>query len=324
MQRLFILITTIFLVGTTCYSQPFKARDAVQAILTQAANDTITNAKIINIATIGDTTGLGSLIPSTLSALININFNESNGNNALWIYTVVGKKGTDTAHSATYIAIRPFVQFLIFPFALPDLGGIDNPFTLSALSSNFLNSDSLVKKITRNPVFKQYRAKHPASKFTIAAIGMNDTARRLGTLEIPVGPLWTAFIGTGGIFADDSLNPPLNCLVPAGIPNAEALCFADEPTSVDEELTGNSDIRLYPNPASDNLTISVAPELYSPQAKIEVYSLLGNQILSYNETMLAQGVGLVIPTATLPNGNYFVSYRGANGIKRLLPFAVSR
>jgi hypothetical protein len=330
MRRFCILIITLFSLSVISYSQPFKASEAIQAVLTRAGNDTIANAKIVNIITIGDTTGFGAIARQqpalgALLAFVKINFNETNGTNQLWVYRLSGKKGSDTTHSATYVVVKLFNQYNIIPFDISSLlNGFDFPVTISGLSANFSDSDSLAKKVTRNAAFKQYRAKHPASKFILAAIGMNDTARSLGTLVLPVGPVWTASIGTGGLFSNDSLNPPLNCFVPAGIPDAEAFCFADEPSSVDEELLKNAGVLLYPNPANDAITVNVSPELYSPQAKIEVYSMLGNLLLSYDEKMLAEGVGVIVPTSSLPNGSYFVSYRGANGIKRLVPFSVSR
>ncbi|MBL7997334.1 MAG: T9SS type A sorting domain-containing protein, partial [Candidatus Kapabacteria bacterium] len=131
------------------------------------------------------------------------------------------------------------------------------------------------------------------------------------------GPLWSCIIA-GRNSSGDTSN--ITCFVPADDNTGEAVCIG-LPTSV--ETTTDGTFTIAPNPVADVLTINVPVELYSPDVTISVNSLLGEQIANYPMTNVMGGASIVVPTNTLANGTYFITYRSAT-LTKTQQFTVSR
>jgi hypothetical protein len=91
---------------------------------------------------------------------------------------------------------------------------------------------------------------------------------------------------------------------------------------IDENEINNSDIRLYPNPASDNLFINV-PEQYSIQ-EINVFSINGTCVssaLPFKSQGLDKRYQLSIDISSLPQGSYLLQIKSEQD--NLIPFIKS-
>ena len=71
-----------------------------------------------------------------------------------------------------------------------------------------------------------------------------------------------------------------------------------------EEIAFNSNIRIYPNPAKDNVTISAT----EPIKEVTIQNLLGQKVSSYNGNVTA------IPVSELANGMYIITIKTENGV----------
>jgi hypothetical protein len=70
-----------------------------------------------------------------------------------------------------------------------------------------------------------------------------------------------------------------------------------------KEIVDNTDVKLYPNPAKDNVTVEFISKVES-KVRMNVYNLAGQRIIS-NETTSAEGLNVQsINTNTLSNGVY--------------------
>jgi hypothetical protein len=79
--------------------------------------------------------------------------------------------------------------------------------------------------------------------------------------------------------------------------------------SVDEEAIPSSDIRIYPNPATDKFSISLDYELKSNHPKMIVYNMLGKQV---KEQSIVKNQPLDINCKEFDSGIYFIKVIDGN------------
>ena len=78
-------------------------------------------------------------------------------------------------------------------------------------------------------------------------------------------------------------------------------------TAAEPSLTQNNRLQLYPNPASDKLTVSYLPEAATRSMKTTVYNLLGKKIGEQAMQQKADGTWeTVVNTASLAQGSYII------------------
>ncbi|MCX6262434.1 MAG: T9SS type A sorting domain-containing protein [Bacteroidia bacterium] len=82
-----------------------------------------------------------------------------------------------------------------------------------------------------------------------------------------------------------------------------AVLLAEAPTGISELNNGNSEIKIFPNPAKDNINVSLSPNIIG-QTEIAVYDMMGrktlNSLVDYNGYSL-----LSFDITTLERGVYF-------------------
>jgi len=278
------------------YTQAYKAKEgADEAIKLTQKNDSIANGKIKLIATIGDTTGFGSVIPDQFKGLININFDIDKGTNGIWLYNLAGtKKGKDT--SISYILVKVLLLgFQGFNLPLPSVPG--NPFTSdSALPATYMNSDIMAQKIKGNDTYIAFKTKNSDAKLQLAALGVSPGN------PFPAGPMWSA------IFRSKiDTNAQLACFVEAKDNNGQVSCINIGTTDIDYSKTENT-ITLSPNPTTSHSILHIPQDLYSPTISLQIYNSMGELVTTLPLTSAVAGADIVIPTHELSSGVYFIRY----------------
>ena len=76
------------------------------------------------------------------------------------------------------------------------------------------------------------------------------------------------------------------------------------------ELTGNNDILIYPNPAHDAITISIADDLENQSITISIIDLLGRTVQQENLTGTGNGEINLNLNSNVVNGTYFIHVSG--------------
>jgi hypothetical protein len=83
------------------------------------------------------------------------------------------------------------------------------------------------------------------------------------------------------------------------------------PTSI-QELVANDDLRIYPNPVSDNLSVDL-DMLKSTQVNFSIVNILGQQISSVEKDLNIGNNKVVISTSALSAGVYFLNIATPEG-----------
>lgn len=79
-------------------------------------------------------------------------------------------------------------------------------------------------------------------------------------------------------------------------------------SAASNDLNGNSEVKLYPNPASDQVVVSVKGEALSGEISIQVYNVQGIEIMNTQES--------VLDVSGLERGVYIVTVKSAMGTTR--------
>jgi hypothetical protein len=86
-----------------------------------------------------------------------------------------------------------------------------------------------------------------------------------------------------------------------------AVILSKAPTGISEFNNGNSEIKVYPNPAKDKITVSLIPAI-SGQNEITVYDIMGRKILNSIEDCNVNS-SLFFDISILERGIYFLSVK---------------
>lgn len=306
--RFFLLTSAAVALTVSCLEAQFvgfKAKEGIETATTKAKSDGLANPQLTFLGTIGDTTGLGDVIPAQAKQILTFKFDASKGTSTFWGYRLHDKVGsTDSVLSYAVVKLIALYQSFALPF--PDIPQL--PIRIdSALPSQFMGSDVMAAKITATASYQNFLKAHKDAKFQLVALGMS----RGGVF--PQGPLWTVLINAAG-------TDPLMCFVEAGSDNGSALCI--EPTTSVSDRPSVQGIYLYPNPAVGSTTLHIPIEMYSPATSIEIFTTLGERVRSYSPA-LAGGYDVILPTGELAEGSYFVRFHTEKH-QQILPLTVSR
>jgi PKD repeat protein len=88
---------------------------------------------------------------------------------------------------------------------------------------------------------------------------------------------------------------------------------------IKDELSMVTSWALYPNPVSDNLTVSLEMKEYT-QAEVSIYNLSGQKSWSRSETLNVGTNRIVIPVTSLSPGLYYLKIKSADGLQLTAKF----
>jgi len=101
-------------------------------------------------------------------------------------------------------------------------------------------------------------------------------------------------------------------------PNAATMLLSENTTSVDE-LSAQIISNVYPNPAGNELNVSLDN---APQGEyaFRVFDLTGKCVASQQQTVAGNSAHIQLNTASLASGNYLVQISNGSNAARVLPF----
>lgn len=154
-------------------------------------------------------------------------------------------------------------------------------------------------------------------------VGYHGVVPSYSTLGFSCNSFWLEGIGSiKGIFNTRTSVEGTECFVAAAVSNASfanLICFEHRnlqymaQTCLNlglKENEINSDVRLYPNPFKNNLTLELSNEL-SPNSKLTIINTLGQIVFIYQEPKNKQEIDL----SFLSRGVYYLTLEGKHGRK---------
>ncbi|HYF03330.1 MAG TPA: T9SS type A sorting domain-containing protein [Patescibacteria group bacterium] len=291
---------------TTPYTP--RTTQALTALRNRAIQDGYTNPQISGIATMKGNFPVGSFTINNSFDLGSETGNDNDrGKSEFWGYLVRSTAKPDSLKAYVVVQV-PILGFQVFdaPAGI-DLNSLPGDFSQNLPSNSngtpaWMNTDSLVLRLRTNSTFQQYRQQRPDASPDYVALGLS----KLPTPMFSAGsPLWSV------TFTGSSTAEFLSCSVHALDGRVECISGA---TSVEEFPFKNS-LALMPNPARNSVSISIPLEVYSPDAKIEIFNTLGTKLFTFPMSGVGPDHAIVLPVVNYPTGMYFI--RCTSGAKIL-------
>jgi len=135
---------------------------------------------------------------------------------------------------------------------------------------------------------------------------MENTIEVKSTGDLAFGG-WKATAGT--TLFDNNLSSITN--VQLSEPDTIIAVFGTTVATNDIEIGG--DLTFFPNPATDQLTISLPDEIYHAVNQIVIYNSTGKQVYGDSNLWAQESISIDLSTAQLPSGTYTaVMYADSN------------
>jgi hypothetical protein len=209
-------------------------------------------------------------------------FDMTTGKGDLWMYIFTNETRTDFRG---YVVFKPVLGgYIIEEFAAEEILDSGLPIELEQSLDDFAwqNSDKVAAAFRSSAAFSDFYALDP-DVFMIALF-LNG-----GIPGIEYGdPMW------GAIMEKDDMEQMCSA---HGI-SLEVQCLLE--ASVNNAIANN--FMIYPNPASDYLTIEAIP---SAASKVQIFNVLGVEIQNFTPS-LSVGDKVRVNVSDLPTGTYFI------------------
>ncbi|OGU18087.1 MAG: hypothetical protein A2X61_02985 [Ignavibacteria bacterium GWB2_35_12] len=288
LKKLPSFVLLIIFTVSLCFSQNFKVREG----LTTAINSSgISNPELLMCAAMN-----GTIAGSPISLEFNINIGVANA----WLYFF---RSADDHNTKKSVAVSRQMNIFI-PIPLPNnqyFDSLDNEFDL-AFSLNdvpWMDSDSIIVYLRNYQVYLDFINNH--SNSSVSYVYLMKPDHDPGK---PDNTYWLIMINA----SDTSLGCFVNALT------GEVMCQEIPISSVEENEIGNYELSIYPNPAKDNLFITLPDRLSTINNELQIFDSEGKLIYSF-AVKPVDGVNLIsIPVKLFSAGHYFVNITSAKGI----------
>jgi hypothetical protein len=300
-KTILMALVAVFIVSVSSNAQllqPFKSSEGLQTAKNTALDSGMVDPQLVAIATMSGDFDMGGL-PITLT------IDADKGTSTAWVY-VFKSASPDTIRAFGVVKMFLFIA-MEFP---PDMFG-DMPFSGKyVIPANTIDSDVCFNKIKENDTYKSFMTQNPACIPAIMGLYVAEQNPVLTEGDSYWTALFTELTGE---------NPPmLTCFVHAV--SGEVVCL-DFTSAEDNEI--KSEYTLYPNPA-DNFIILNLAENTSDDMKINVFDIIGNNVMTVSQNAINSGVqSIMVPTSSLRNGTYYISIE-KGGNTNLISFVISR
>jgi len=185
-------------------------------------------------------------------------------------------------------------------YSVSSISSLEN--TVSAYTTVNESADSMTV-ITVN------RDMNTPRKVTININGFSVANGTYSTLELSALPAIETFKShTDNALKESTVKVISNSFI-ITVPalSTTAVLLAEAPTGISELNNGNSEIKIFPNPAKDNINVSLSPNIIG-QTEIAVYDMMGRKII--NSLVDYNGYSLLsFDITTLEIGVYFFSIK---------------
>lgn len=311
---LFVLFCAATISASAQFTIPYRPKQAqaITAVKNRAAQDGYTNPELTGIATVKGNFPVGAFTINNkfdLGSETNQANDQDKGKASFWGYLVRSAAKPDSSRGYVVVEV-PIFGFQVFdaPAGI-DLAALPGNFSQSLPmngdgSPSWMNTDELVTRLRTNTTYMKYRAERLDSMPDYVALGIS----KVPTPQFGVGnPLWSM------VFTGSNAGDFLSCNVHAITGQVECVT---SPTGITEDLADNT-LSIAPNPSygSDAISIAVPADVYSPEARIELFNSLGEKVYSFAMSGAGAGHSVIIPVGQYSAGSYFVRY--INGGKAL-------
>lgn len=254
----------------------FKAREAITAS-TNLASSELESPVLIGL-------GAANVAKINPEITVDISFNIQNGSSNLWLYSFM--EASDITKTTFVPLIKSFGNFLD---ARTFIGGfeIDVEFPLVPLEESFADSDEFVTYLNASSDYSTMKSKHSDTEYEI--VGISTNVLEDGSYG---DPTWLI------VYSDETNEDRFRCTV-NGL-NGETIC-EEFTNSVEVNYTLNSDLKVYPQPANDEIIVTLK-ESYN---NIKIVDILGNEIKANSQYLLNNNL-LNVDISSLETGVYFI------------------
>ncbi len=273
-----IVIIFLTLSLSLCYSQNFKAKDGLDKAKTSSK---INNPELLLCASYNGTI---QGIPTSLV------FDINSGTSNVWFYYL---RSADD-HNIKKLMLCTYL-FGLVSYEIPVTGIIDSlPYEPSGSLNDiqWIDSDVMSSDLKSSQGYQDFVTAHSDADISLVTLSYNG--------DYPYLPIGNAY---WIVKIDASNSTSLLCAVNAV--SSEVTCF-DEPTSVNDFNDVSCELKIYPNPAKDNIFITIPENIQIKGSLLEIFDAEGNLAYNFNVKPIA-GINVIsVPILLLSNGQYFI------------------
>ncbi len=230
-MKRFLMLSLFFILTQSIFSQQllqqFKASQGLQSAMNLAKDSGMVKPVLVSIGTMSRALPIGTMT-------VPIEFDEDKGTSTAWAYVVKDLENPDNIRIIGVIRM-----FIYFPTMLPS--EIMSGFPLepdSQLPDKWKDSDELMTILKNYQDYSDFLKQFGGTELLMLGLGIN----RMNTLLKYNEPYWA------GIFRGKTdTTATITCFVHST--TSETLCLKF--VSVDYDDFSNSNVNLYPNPASN-------------------------------------------------------------------------
>ncbi len=302
-RTLFATLLVAAFMWTAASAQLFTGYQPQQCLTSAKASiEGASDGEVIAILSVGTTIELGP-------APLNIGMDLANGTSPLWLYLVYSQ-------SLDTVAVVPFIRVLGSCTA-PPLGDVAPDFgdteglRLVPVPANFVQGAALITALDANGDYAAWKAAHPDSTPTITMLATSDEE----AFGFPAGtPFWVM-----NWISNEPDALPFICLVHAT--TSQTICFGEEIVSVDDQ--GKDGLfAMAPNPASDDLVISLPASWLNRPVSVEAVNVTGQRVVLRDLSPTA-GPQVFVSTHTLNTGTWMVRITDGRVVSTM-PLVIAR
>lgn len=285
-MKLFYVVSMLLFFSITLNAQfnDFKAKAGLEKANEIAAAE-LDNSMLVGIGA----ANFPKMIPDSP---LELSFNESSGSAKMWIYFYANSENESETTAIPIINTLLGYSDLRTIAGEIDLGDVEFPFI--KLETNFMDSDVFMSTLALNSDYLNLKTKYDGSEFTLVGLTTNIET----DFGVENDPYWA--ISYTNIDEEDSFDCYMNAKT------GEIICEdANKPAPV--KYTLNSELKVYPQPANDEILVNVNSKYNS----YKILDIFGNE-LNLNSQFLLNGDILNMDISNLSSGVYFLVLENPN------------
>jgi hypothetical protein len=274
----------------------YYPKEGIATALAQAINAGLKTPELFMVAT---TSEKSASMPALLTPKIDL----TTGAATVWLYQFKDKADTSKQSLVGVVKVTLFGndQFISNEIAVGSLNQAFPSLSKPLPGTNWMNSDTLVKNLAKNSKFTNFKNTHNNTRIQSTIMGIN-TFNPLFEMDLSY---WFSLI------SGDNVTIPLTCVT--STKTGETTCL--EPNEVIEDNTGTQ-VNIFPNPASNTLTIEIPKTWTNNEMTLSFYNYSGSELLK--KEFVNTSEFLHIPLNFLQNGEYIISLNnGIHSMERL-------
>lgn len=286
-MKLFYIVCVLLISSITLNAQfnDFKAKAGLTKANDIAAAE-IDNSMLVGIGAVN----FPKMIPDSP---LDLSFNDATGSSKMWVYFYANSENeTETASIPIINTLLGYSDLRTLAGEI-DLGETDFPFI--KLENDFMDSDVFMSTVAFSSAYLNLKTKYAGSEYTLAGLTTNTEAE-VGVVN---DPYWA--ISFTNIDEEDSFDCYMNAKT------GEVICQDADNTPQSVKYTMNSELKVYPQPANEEIVVNVNNK-YNSYKVIDVF---GNE-MNLNSQFLLNGDLLNLDISNLSSGVYFLVLENPN------------